>query len=77
MSALELYARQAIQTKGTQHSHAIDSLRRYINLTSIADLILYINTITDPEVLRTLQEAGMRGEAHSALIRRMNMLMSE
>jgi hypothetical protein len=77
MSALELYAKQAFETKGTLHLHAIDSLRRYIRLTPIADLIQYINTLTDQDILRTLIEAGMPKEAWSAAIRRTEILRQQ
>jgi len=77
MSALELYAKQVRQTKGIQHMHALDSLRRYMNLTPIDELIRTINTITDPDILRTLIEAGLRGDVWKALVRRADMLRKE
>jgi len=77
MSALELYAKQVRQTKGIQHMHALDSLRRYMNLTPMDELIRYINTITDPDILRTLIEAGLRGDVWKALVRRADMLRKE
>jgi hypothetical protein len=77
MSALELYAKQIINTKGTQHLAMLESLRSYIRLTSEDELIRYINMITDPEILRTLIEAGMRGTTHKATISRLNLLMKE
>jgi len=77
MSALELYAKQVRQTKGIQHMHALDSLRRYMNLTPIDELIRYINTITDQDILRTLIEAGLRGDVWKAVVRRADMLRKE
>jgi len=77
MSALELYAKQVRQTKGIQHMHALDSLRRYMNLTPIDELIRTINTITDQDILRTLIEAGLRGDVWKALVRRADMLRKE
>jgi len=77
MSALELYAKQVRQTKGVQHMHALDSLRRYMNLTPIDELIRTINTITDPDTLRTLIEAGLRGDVWKAAVRRADMLRKE
>lgn len=77
MSALELYAKQVRQTKGTQHMWAIAALRSYMRLTSEEDIIRYINMITDPDILRTLIEAGMRGETHKATVRRADMLRKE
>jgi hypothetical protein len=76
-SALELYAKQVRTTKGTQHLAALDSLRRYIRLTPMDELIRYINMITDPDILRTLMEAGMRAEAWTAAVRRADMLRKE
>jgi len=77
MSALETYAKQAQIVKGTYHLAAIQSLRSYIKLTPTEDLIKYINMITDVDLLRTLEEAGMRADAYKALISRMNQLIKE
>jgi len=77
MSALELYAKQVRQTKGTQHLAALETLRAYIRLTPTDELIRYINTITDPDTLRTLIEAGMRGETLKATVKRADMLRKE
>jgi hypothetical protein len=77
MSALELYAKQAQEKRGYEHMQAIKSLRSYMNLTSEEELIRYINMITDMDTLRTLTEAGMRGNTHKALISRMNLLIKE
>ena len=77
MSALELYAKQAIGKKGTEHLQAIQSLRHYVNLTDTDELIRYMNTITDLDTLRIIQEAGARGDLYKALISRMNLLMKE
>jgi hypothetical protein len=77
MSALELYAKQAITTKGILHLQAIKSLRSYMKLTSTEEMIRYINMITDIDLLRAIQEAGARGDLYSALISRMNLLMKE
>lgn len=77
MSALETYAKEALRTKGTEHMHAISSLRRYINTTAEEDLIKYINTLTDKDILRTLIEAGLRGDTWNAAIRRTAMLSKE
>jgi hypothetical protein len=77
MSALELYAKQVIGAKGTEHMAALEALRSYMRLTHEEDIIRYINMITDPEILRALIEAGMRGTTHRATISRLNMLMKE
>jgi hypothetical protein len=77
MSALELYAKTIRGTKGTQHLAALESLRSYMRLTSEEEIIRYINTITDPDTLRTLIEAGMRGETLKATVRRADMLRKE
>lgn len=77
MSALETYAKQALQTKGTEHMHAIDSLRRYIRLTPIEDLVKYINMLTDQDILRTLIEAGMPKDAWTAAVRRTETLRKQ
>jgi len=77
MSALELYAKQVIETKGTQHLAALETLRAYIRLTSTDELIRYVNMITDPDTLRTLIEAGMRGETLKATVKRADMLRKE
>jgi hypothetical protein len=75
MSALETYAIQALTTKGTVHMAAIQSLRKYINLCSELELELAINRITDLDILRTLIEAGMRGNLHKVTVSRINMLI--
>lgn len=77
MSALETYAKQAQIVKGTYHLAAIQSLRSYIKLTPEEELIKYINMITDLDLLRILQEAGIRGDANRALISRMNLLAKQ
>ena len=77
MSALELYAREVINTRGIEHTHALQSLRHYINLTDTNTLIRHLNTITDIDILRAIQEAGARGDLYPALISRMNLLMKE
>jgi hypothetical protein len=77
MSALELYAKTIRGTKGIMHMDALNSLRAYMKLTSTEELIRYVNTITDTEILRTIQEAGARKELYKALISRMNLLMKE
>lgn len=74
MSALETYAKQALATRGTEHMHAIDSLRRYMNLTPEEDLIKYINMLTDRDILRTLLEAGMRGDTWKAVVSRIGQI---
>ena len=74
MSALETYAKQALATKGTEHMHAISSLRRYIAITPEEELIKYINMLTDRDILRTLIEAGMRGDAWKAVVTRTGKL---
>ena len=77
MSALELYAREVLNTRGIEHLHALQSLRHYINLTDTDTLIRYVNMITDIDLLRAVQEAGARGDLYQALISRMNLLMKE
>ena len=77
MSALETYAKVVLETRGIEHMHALQSLRHYINLTDMNSLIRYVNTITDIDILRAIQEAGARGDLYSALISRMNLLMKE
>jgi len=77
MSALELYAKQVLQLKGTQHMHAIDALRRYIRLTTDEELTIYINRITDTDVLRILIEAGMRNPLWRVAVSRINLLTKE
>lgn len=77
MSALETYTKQVRQTKGTEHMHALDSLRRYMNLTPEEELIQQINMWTDLDMLRTLIEAGVRGDVWRALVRRAEMLRKE
>jgi len=77
MSALETYAKQVTQTKGIEHMHALESLRHYINLADTDSLIRHLNTITDIDILRAIQEAGARGDLYKALISRMNLLMKE
>jgi len=77
MSALELYAKQVIGTKGTEHMAALISLRSYLRLTKEEELNKYINMITDPEILRTLLEAGMRATTHKTTILRLQLLMKE
>jgi len=77
MSALEIYAKQALATKGTEHMHAMDSLRRYIRLTPTDELIRYINTVTDQDILRILIEAGMWGDVWQAVVRRTEILRGQ
>ena len=77
MSALELYAKQAINTKGTQHMQAIQSLRKYIRLSTNEELETYIRMITDVDILRTLIECGMRTPLFQVVISRINMLTKE
>jgi len=77
MSALETYTKQVRQMKGTEHMHALDSLRRYMNLTPEEELIQQINMWTDQDMLRTLIEAGVRGDVWRALVRRTEVLRKE
>ena len=77
MSALETYAKVVLNTRGIEHSHALQSLRHYINLTDTDTLIRHLNMITDLDILRAIQEAGARGDLYHALISRMNLLMKE
>ncbi|MBU1067747.1 hypothetical protein KKE60_08165 [Patescibacteria group bacterium] len=76
MSALETYAKQALAMKGTDHMHAIQSLRRYMNITPEEELIKYINMMTDKEILRTLLEAGMRGDTWKTVVSRIGQLFT-
>jgi hypothetical protein len=48
-----------------------------MNLTPIDELTRTINTITDQDILRTLIEAGLRGDVWKALVRRADMLRKE
>ena len=77
MSALKLYAKQVRQTKGTQHLAALEALRSYMRLTTEENIIRYVNMITDPDILRTLIEAGMRATTHKTTILRLQLLMKE
>jgi len=77
MSALELYAKEIANRKGIEHMAALEALRAYMRLTTVEEMIRYIRMITDLDILRTIQEAGARGELYTALISRMNMLMKE
>jgi hypothetical protein len=77
MSALELYAKEIANRKGIKHMAALEALRAYMRLTTVEEMIRYINMITDPEILRTLIEAGMRGTTHKTTISRLNLLMKE
>jgi hypothetical protein len=77
MSALETYAKQVLERKGMEKAYALGSLRRYINLTPVEDLIKYINMITDQDILRMLIAAGMRGESWRATVSRSEMLRKE
>jgi hypothetical protein len=77
MSALETYAKQVLERKGMEKAYALGSLRRYINLTPVEDLIKYVNMITDQDILRTLIAAGMRGESWRATVSRSETLRKE
>jgi len=77
MSALELYAIQALRLHGAEHMWAIQSLRSYIKLCPDQELINYINQIVNLDILRTLQEAGIRQPAYKTLVSRMNLLIKE
>jgi len=57
--------------------HAIVSLRQYIRLTPAEELIKYINMITDPDILRTLLEAGMWSDIWIAVVKRGEILRKE
>ena len=59
MSALEIYAKGALESKGMFHIGAIRNLRMYINTTPQDQLRLEIERITDTDLLRTLIEAGL------------------
>jgi len=77
MSALETLAKQAQALRGFEHMQAIKALRSYMNLTPEEEIIRHINMITDIDILRTLQEAGMRRDTWKAIVSRMNLLIKE
>lgn len=62
MSALELYTKAANESKGMYHIGAIRNLRMYINITSIEQLAKEIDQLNDPDLLRTLIEAGLSAD---------------
>jgi len=59
MSALETYAKGAKEARGMFHIAAIRNLRIYMNNEKQVDLIQEIEHINDPDLLRTLIEAGL------------------
>jgi len=77
MSAIETLAKRALETKGTDHMQAIQTLRKYMNLCPISEAISNINMITDVNILRILFEVGMRGELHRITVSRITMLNKE
>lgn len=77
MSALETYAKMALEQQGVQHLWAIQALRKYIKLCSDQEIERSINIITDVELLRILVEAGMRSPLHQITISRVNLLSKE
>jgi len=74
MSALELYAKAALETKGIAHLQAISSLRKYLLQITDEEATRYINMITDLNILRTLIEAGMRAALLKAVLSRQRIL---
>ena len=70
MSALELYAKEAMKTKGIFHMNAIRALRDYIRHTSDEELLKAIDKINDTEILRTMIEAGLHEPILTAVTKR-------
>jgi hypothetical protein len=70
MSALELFAREAMKTKGVWHINAIRTLRGYINSASDEELLKAITFINDTDLLRTLIEAGLHEPILTAVTKR-------
>lgn len=75
MSALELYARQARNSKGLHHAERMHTLRQYINITPEPKIIEAILHMTDLALLRTLWEAGLRADQQEAVLRRSRELV--
>jgi len=77
MSTLDLLLEEALHSKGSLHQQAINTLRRYMRLSTELELERKINQLTKLAHLRILQEAGLKGNLYKVAISRMNMLIKE
>ena len=59
MSAIELYLKEAQQTKGTWHKIVINNLREYMRKQPQEEIISAINKIKDTKQLLILWEVGL------------------
>ncbi len=67
---LEL-AKKAAEIRGIERYGAISAIREYIKITPTEQLIQEIDDIDDIKMLTMLVGAGMPGEAHQVLFKRL------
>jgi len=74
MSALELYLKKAAEELGLRHIQAMYSLRAYLKLTKLEDLLDAIKLIEEPDLLRLLWEAGLPAPLQRAVLDQLERL---
>ena len=74
MSQLGYYAKRCKETKGLEHEACIMTLRRYIRETPKRDILSAVDMISDPELIRSLWEAGLDTEMQEAVLKRLEEL---
>jgi len=72
--ALEYLARRTRETLGLEHIANLMILRDYLKRTPEKVIIEEIGRITEPDILKTLWEAGLRWEQQKKVIERLKEL---
>ena len=60
MTRLERYTRRVLRSRGIEHQVELENLRRYLRETDDDALCAEIELLDEPNLLRILQEAGVR-----------------
>lgn len=77
MSALEIYLKDARDTKGIEHMSVIRNIRAYMRLSTDKELYDAIYRIQDIDLLKHLVEAGLKPELMSITTKRYDALKKQ
>lgn len=76
MSMLRYYCNRAVSTRGLEHKSTIANLRNYIKTTPTPELLDSIAHIHEIDYLKALWEAGLTIELQTAVLRRIDELIT-
>jgi len=76
MSALEIYLKNMVETRGLLHARAVRTTREYIRLTDRTTLVRAIREIKKAELLRALWECGLDTYLQGIVIKQLDKIIA-